>query len=133
MKLCGMDQGTVPKCAKFHNFRPCASRACHRHPVLRIIIINIRKLKALSEDNLCQIGSDWTHFVGRVVKKVFQLIQNDGRINSAIITNDDGSHTVVPRHHETKESLNKGKEINSYWPKQIFASCGQLDSLRRGF
>ena len=30
----------------------------------------------------------------------------------------------VPRYHETKESLNKGKQINSYGPKHIFASCG---------
>ena len=30
----------------------------------------------------------------------------------------------VPRYHETKESFNKGKQTNNYWPKHIFASCG---------
>ena len=68
--------------------------------------------------------SDLTHFVGVGEKESF-FMNSKWRPHQfgcyhklSCVTHD------VPRYHETKESPNKGKLINSYWPKHIFASCG---------
>ena len=40
---------------------------------------------------------DMTACVGGVEKNVFSVIKNGGRINSAVIKNDHGSHMVCPK------------------------------------
>ena len=85
-------------------------------------------------------GEDWAHFVGVAEKmQSFKMADTSIRLLSQFImcqTRD------VPRYHETKKSLNKGKQINSYWPigqfwlpaaTQDHMTPNSLDILRRGF
>ena len=62
-----------------------------------------------------KFGEDLTTCVEVVEKKLFSVIQNGGRINSAVSKNYHGSYMGCPK---------ISQQINSYRPKHIFASCG---------